>query len=552
MRFSNIVPSLLRMAVFAFLAVAALNAQPLKIASVSDPVLGDLRLLSRESGKSLLSLTPPLSSAEIRNLLGAIDAETLSPSGLAAYGRVLAFLRPPAVLADGALGFSVRPTAVLEGRVRSNPDTGWSAEESDSSSPLKLPLEFFFEESLYAVGDLEIRTDPSYYDQDGDYWGTNLPAAADRLDLNIPLRALVSAGGLWWNAQFGRGALSFGSAFTGNLAISDGPDYHDYARFSVFSPNFKYSMLISHLPLSVEGLGPNYAATYPAAALTETTQRYLYYHRWDVRLYERFSFSVGEGALVGNSPLELRFLNPLSIYHGLFAWLDYPQSAGDLVGSLLSLEFDYAPFPRLALYGQFVMNEFQTAYEKDKWPDDARPNGLGYLAGAAWTTFLKSLRVDFSAEAVYADPYLYELSSPFASYIWMRRLSALSGKEPRYAWIGHPEGRDFALFALRADLSGDRPGDRGWTGTRLEISYKLQGERAMAWDWSAGPVSSKETAPTGTPERRLVASASTAWSPSARVSLGFRFAGILIQDARHVEGKTELGAETGFSAKITL
>jgi hypothetical protein len=64
--------------------------------------------------------------------------------------------------------------------------------------------------------------------------------------------------------------------------------------------------------------------------------------------------------------------------------------------------------------------------------------------------------------------------------------------------------------------------------------------------------SSKETAPTGTPERRLEASASASWSPSARLSLGLLLGGVLILDAGHVEGKTELGAEAGVSAKFTL
>lgn len=551
MRSSNIVSTLLQTAALSLIVAAHAAAQPLRIVSVGDPVLSDLRLLSREAGKSLLSLTPPLSSDEVRNLLASIDIGSLSPAGTDSYNRVVDHLRAPSVLADGALGFAVKPVLALEGRVRSNPEAAWVRSESDTASPIKFPLEFYFGDSLYATGDLEIRADPTYYDEGGEHWGTNIPAATDRFDLNIPLRSYVSAGGKWWNAQLGRNALSFGAAFTGNLAVSDGPDYHDYARLSLFSPNFKYSMLVSHLPLSTEGLGDTYEARYPSA-FTETTQRYLYYHRWDVRLYERFSFSVGEGALVGNSPLELRFLNPFSIYHGLFSWLDYPQTSGDLVGSLLSFEFDYAPMPRLALYGQFVMNEFQTDYERDKWPEDGRPNGLGYLAGASWIRFFGGVRADFSAEAVYADPYLYELSSPFSSYVWMRRLSALSGKDPRYAWIGHPEGRDFALFALRAELSGNLPEKRGRLGSRLELSYKLQGEHGIEWDWAEGADSSGETAPTGTPERRLTASSSTYWMPSSRLTLAFHLAGVRVDDADHVSGKTDFGAEAAVSAKFSL
>jgi hypothetical protein len=537
--------------IFAVVVATSASASPFKIFSPGDPVLEDIRTLSRVSGRSILSLTPPLSSGEIQNVLASIDPDGLSQSAREAYARVRAALEDQAAFRDGKFGFAVHPALTLEGRARTNGDVDWTKPERDSRPFFSVPIEFFMADSVYAAGNLDLRSDPSFYDGGSSLLGTNVPYATERLDLNIPLRAFMAAGGSWWSFQLGRDKLDFGSAFTGNLAVSDGPDYHEFARLSLFSPNFKYSLLVSHLPLSVDNLA---ADGYGPAedALESTTQRYFYYHRWDFRLFNRLSVGLGEGAMVGNSALELRFLNPLALYHGFFSWDDYDSwksesgAEGDMVGSLMNLELDWAIAPSFALYGQFVMNQFATSYEKEHWPEDGSPNGLGFLAGAEYVTAFRDLASAFAFEFVYADPYLYELSSPFASYIWMRRLSELSKKKPRYAWIGHPEGRDFILFALRARFSKD-PYD-----LTLRAAYKLQGEHGMQWDWEKGSYSSSQTAPSGTAERRAVLSAELGWRLLPRLSFGAYGAVAHIADAGHVKGDEEIGAETMFSVTYTF
>lgn len=526
-------------------------AAPFTLLAVGDQALEDLRFVARESGESLLSLTPPLSADEVRNALESIDPERLSPAGSAAYSRVRAALLPRPMLTDGAFGFSVRPELTLEGRFRTDEDSAWTRAERDSASLLSVPLEFYFADRVYASGDLSVRADPTYYDEEGESIGSNVPYEAERFDLNIPLRSFLSAGGGWWSVQVGRDRVSFGAARTGNLAINDTPSYYDFGRFSLFSPNFKYSLFVSQHPLDTSALLSDEVAV-ADTELAATTQRYLYYHRWDFRLFRRVSVGVGEGAMVGNSPLELRFLNPLSVYHGFFAWLDYPDwvsdgsPEGSYVGSLLSVDLDWAVAPGWAFYGQFILNEYATEYEQEKWPDSARPNGLGYLAGLEHARSVAEWAAVFNLEAVYADPYLYTLSSPFASYISMRRLSALSKKDPLYSWIGHPQGRDFALFALSADFSRGPERTRGTLGARLEASCTLQGEHGLVWNWYEGD-SADEVAPSGTIERRLVLKASPRWCPVDRVTLEASLALVRIDNAEHVTGNEGGGAEASLS-----
>ncbi len=531
---------------FLVLSTQSVFSAPFRIVSVGDPVLRDIRAIVREAGKSLASYTPPLSSDEIQAALNDIDYDALSSPGRSAYDRIRKALgaRPP--LEDGLFGVDATPSVSAEASVRTNPEIEWTSASALFPAAFKLPLEFYFADSVYAAGDLQISRDPSFHSEDDSFFSTNIPFSGEEFDMNMPLRSFMSAGGPWWNFQLGRNRLSFGAGVTGNMAISDTPDYYDFARLSLFSPNFKYSLLVAQLPLTTSGLGTEYDG-----ALAETTNRYLYYHRWDMRLYERVSIGIGEGCMVGNSPLELRFLNPLAMYHGFFAWKDYPSDDGELIGSLLSLDIDWAIAPGWAAYGQFVLNDYQTPYEKEKWPDAAHPNGLGYLGGIEWTTAAGPWLAECNFEAVYADPYLYVLSSPFASYIWMRKLSALSSKAPRYAWLGHSEGRDFALFALRARFSRffERTSRAlALTGT---LSYKLQGEHGLEWDWASGAAPSSEIAPTGTPERKLSLGASIDYSFSEHISVSLRSTGMYIEDADHVSGKKESGAELSVAASYT-
>ncbi|OHE73089.1 MAG: hypothetical protein A2413_18850 [Treponema sp. RIFOXYC1_FULL_61_9] len=529
-----------------------LGAAPFRIIDVGDPLIEDIRFLSREAGASLLSLTPPFSADEALNALESVDAGTLRSAAREAYDRIVVSLRATPSFRDGLIGISAAAVAATEFRWRTDGALPWSAGDSSSSSLVRVPLEFFFGDSVYAAGDLEIRTDPYYYDIPGEPAGTNIPIASDRLDMNQPLRSFLSAGGKFWSFQIGRGKLSFGTALTDNLSISDGPDFHDFARLSLFSPNFKYSLLVSQLPLDTSDLYPESFSPAADDALAETTHRYLYFHRWDFRLFHRLSVGLSEGALVGNSPLELRFLNPMTMYHGLFSWKDYPKwegitdGPGDMVGSLFGVDLDFAVAPGLAAYGQFLMNQYATDYEQKNYPDSTLPNGLGWLAGAEYARSFDTALTDFRLEFVYADPYLYTLASPFASYIWMRRLSALSAKPLRYAWLGHGEGRDFALLAFAAKIG------KGAFEFNSELSLKLQGEHGLEWDWENTPDTLAERAPSGIVERRLRAGFGMNWSVRPWLELGATAAATSYENFGNIDGIFKMGGDFSLSAELTL
>ncbi len=520
---------------------------PFRMIGVGDPLLEDYTFLLRSAGQSVLSLTPPLSSRELLRQLAPLSRENRSEAWHAAYDRVQKALSEPPQFQESPLGVSARPEVALEGKWRSTAEIEWIRPEKESPPVFTLPLEFFFSDIFYGRGDLMLRNDPSFYNSDAYPVGTNAVLHAERFDLNIPLRAFVSAGGRFWVFQLGRDRVSFGSGRTGNLTVSDTPDYFDFARLSLFSQNFKYTFFVTQLPLETpvyffkQGYDVRTTDDIP-----HTAQRYLYLHRWDVRLWDRVSFSISEGVLVGNSPLELRYVNPFLIYHSLFSWRDYPrwgQHQGDMTGSLFSVEGEYALAGGFRLYGQMVMNQYATPYELDRWPDDHSPNGLGWLGGAEYSADLYGWQSVFYLEGVYTDPYLYVLSSPFASFIWMRRLSELTSKQLRYAWIGHQEGRDTLLLVLGASVRKDP------FRIQTALSFRSRGEHTLLWDWEKGITPVRQATPTGVPEQTWKLSAQADWWVREPLTVSLYLAGSYVDNAQHVRDKQTLGVEAGLTAR---
>jgi hypothetical protein len=515
-------------------------ASPFTMISAGDPALEDLRFLAIQSGKSLLSLTPPLSRDEALLVLQDIDADNLSPAGQAAYNRVMEAINPKPLYSNGLLSVDAHMQAGAEARVRTNPAVPWTQNAKGSPSLLEAPV------NVYAADKAQLFIAPmlarsrSYFDEAGAYVGSNIPSDAGQIDVSMPLRAFFAAGGAWWNFEIGRDRLSYGLGRAGNMAVSDTPDYYDMARFSVFSSTIKYSLMVSQMPLATsELMDPEMEQ----GALTHTTQRYLYVHRLDFRLFKRVSLGLTEGIMAGNSPLELRFLNPLAIFHSFAAWRDYGNwgegERSDMAGSLFSLDASWAVLPSLVAYGQFVMNEWSTPYELEHWPDAQAPNATGFLAGLEYTHDLAGWGASFYAEYMYADPYLYILSTPFASYIWMRRIS---DSEPlRYSWIGHPEGRDSMLYMAGARLSKEN------IGFSLNAAFVQKGEHTLQWDWSMGKESNSEKTPSGVPENKLTLAVGSNWRPLAWLELSAQAGASVVFNHGHTSGAREYGFDAMLS-----
>jgi hypothetical protein len=530
-----------------FLVVFGLFASPYDMILVGESVLEDLRYLSLESGNPFLSFTPPLAPAEAEQFLNSLDPSILSAPAREAYNRVKKRLAPEARLtfSGNNLSIMLNINSTIEGKSRFNSDISWY--------PLypKVPPVFSFPLRFYFIDTLQLYFEPIIAVNSGNYpietFGTNIPSNIpykyEDYDAHMPLRAFVAAGGSWWNFQLGRDRLFWGTGHTGSLSFSDNSAFFEFVRLSFFSDFFKYSLLVNQMHLVIDDIIPSTFPIMPEI-LTETTQRYYYLHRLDFSFFNRVSLSVMEGLMVGNSPLELRFLNPFVVFHSLFSWSDYENwpvnpSEGDLNGSFFSLELNWNITKNLSVYGQFVMNEWAAQGEIKSNPNQP-PNELGYLAGTSFTHSFDAWGSVFFLEFIHTDPYCYILSSPFASFIQMH----YSGGR-QYYFIGYP--RDTIALAL-----GTRFFKSDIIVINGDFSWICRGEHdkdGLTWDWANTDITRIEKTPSGSAENNFSVSLGAEWKPLSYLTLKGSVTGILSFNNKH-SGSDKRGGQAALSVSF--
>jgi hypothetical protein len=504
-----------------FFSAFLLFSSPYDMIPVGDPVLEDLIYLSLDSGITIFSFTPPLSPHEIENFLNSLDISALSAPALEAYYRIKKRLNPeaPVSVSNEIFLFTLNIKSSIEVRTRFNTDISWYPQYPKIPSLLSLPIRLYFMDYFQLFIEPVIAIDPEYYGYgNSGSFGFNIPTELHKLDQNLPLRAYLAAGGSWWNFQIGRDRLSFGTGQMGNLAISDNTAFYEFMRLSFFTDFFKYSILVSQMPMEIIGkngelfVGDN--ITLGPTSLLSTTQRNLYMHRVDFSLFGALSISLTEAVIVGNSAFELRYLSPMMIFHSLYSFWDYPKwkykdkdgkdQEGDMTGSLFSLEINWNIIKSLSVYGQFVTNQFATPYKMEHFGNQP-PNGMGYLAGARFSHSFDTWASVFFLEFIYTDPYLYMNPSPFASYIHVRYLGASPGRF-LYSFIGYPRDTITATLGtkfFKADsltISG-------------EFTWHAQGKHTIKWDWEKTKTAYDENTPSGNADHRLIATLGIQWKP---------------------------------------
>ena len=508
-----------------------------------DPILEDLRLLSLEARKPFLSFSPPLAPGEIRKFTDSLDTEKLSANGREAYSRIQNRLTPSSNISYTDELFSVLfiPNTTLEGRVRFNPNIEWYPRYYQSPS--------FFSAALNAsfANTAQLYFEPILTDNTSgkanDNFTSNIIYISNAPIHNVYfLRAFGAAGGSWWNFQLGRDRLFWGTGHTGSLTFADNSPYFDFARFSLFSSTVKYSVLVNQLPIR---LSPALFADEWLNANLEsidtkhtTLQRYFYLHRIDIKVFDKISIGLMEGVMIGDSPFEIRYLNPLMVFHTLFAWNDFPKwqpNNGDMVGSFASVELNWNVFSNFSFYGQFVMNEFTLPGETDEQPD-----ALGFMAGAQYSFSFNNWAAITYLEFIYTDPYLHILSSPFASFIQMDRAS-------NYYFIGYP--RDTMAVTFGVNMFNNKTlhflSRFSWLASGQHTVNR--GTNGLTWNWEKGPEAMAERSPTSTVENKFVLSLTSSWNPYTWLSLKATIEGIVSLNNNHIPNNKQIGGQSSFS-----
>jgi hypothetical protein len=532
-----------------FIIVNSLFAQPFDMILTGEDILDDIRFLSLESGKMFLSFSPPLAPAEVKNFLDSIDESLLSPYAQEIYYRVLNRLTPKEKLSFSHNIFTVmlNLNLTLEGNVNFNSDISLFPLDSTNTQFFSVPIRFFFHDFV------QLYIEPSKTKNPDETGSTNIPFNYDIEYL--PIRSFGAVGGSWWNFQIGRDKLFWGTSHIGSLTFSDKSTLYDFARLSLFSTSVKYSFIVNQLPIKLDNSlfsDPDLDWSAPGN-LTRTTERFYYLHRIDFSIKNKLNIGIMEGVMVGNSSLEIKYLNPLIIFHSLFSWLDYDEWApstdtkyrkGSMTGSFLSLELNWNVYKSLTFYSQIVMNEFSMPDEMIDMENPLSPNGLGYLAGLHFTRSFNNWGSIFYLEFIYTDPYLYILSSPFASFIQQDLYTCGGIDYIRNKLLGY--SRDTVTLSAGADFFNK---DKlKFSGSFSWISGGEHNKYGLKWDWETSKKAWNERTPSGIAENKFILCFEAKWKPLPYLILKTNITGILSFNNNNDSGVNEKGGLLSFSA----
>lgn len=545
--------------IFLFFQAASFARGKQEIVKAGSWIYDALTAISIERGHLDLSCQAPLSIAEIELYLSETDYNSLSEAGKKQYDRIIDYVSyEPTAFKAGIFSLSVDPELNAEGFYKTNDDIDWVYDRYERQPFLMTPLTFQGGDLFTMSMDVAFRENKGAALKDKNY--TNFPVADGSFtpDVNFPDSAYGSTGFMLGessgvNLQAGLGNVSVGRSLSGSIIWSEYFTNSSYANLEFFTNNFRYNMNITEF----------------------NVDKYSYTHRLEARFFKKIHFGIMESILV-NAPMELRFMNPLTIFHGMSPWRDYEPEKKDTeshVCDYLALEAAFVPVKNVRLYGMFAMNQFQTFYEKSNWEDDTTPDSLAFQGGIESFIPYKKGYFHLWLEGTYTQPYMYIKEGPNWSLV--RTYSEnMNDKAVFYEWVGSPFGPDTIAGELSAGY--EVPGK--WA-LNLNYLFKASGEYSGTkvftdeLDWGGTdrieeieywpyPDSDKEggqdrakkqqgfVTPHGTPEYLNRIALRASFSPSEVFTISAQPAFVFIFNHDNESGEFASGGEFALSAKI--
>jgi hypothetical protein len=332
----------------------------------------------------------------------------------------------------------------------------------------------------------------------------------------------------------GRDALRWGPGATGTLALSDAPDYYDYVDAGLTGERFSYRF--ARVSIDPALTASELAALPPSFE----SRKNLFLHRFELLFGGRVAFALVEGLMVGGVEPDLAYANPFIVLHNRWAWnaTHYDGIADNdftSAAALLSLELRVNPWRYGELYGSFTINQFQTDYERTRYPGaaDVIPNAFAWIAGGRGAYPLLGGWARVTAEYVYTNPWMYLRENALNSFTWRRVLPSNMAGADVYASapLGYRYGPDAQV--LYAALGWDAPG-------RLTLMASLEravrGQQTIATPYDEGDDSVALKTPTGVPETTTGLGLEAAWYPLPGLSVTATLLWRSVTNAGHVSG----------------
>lgn len=396
--------------------------------------------LSLELKHSNFTTNTPVTAGELKLYFKGFDRDKLSESGKRVYDSAEQFLFSQKNLFPGknfqtGIGIKAAPELCY----KSNEQIDWDCNYYHYDNPISMQLDVGIA-NYFSMGGNYFFGKNYQYSNDPDNF-TNIPLSFYEIEFIFPRFTYGSLGAVFdkwgFNLNIGKEGLTIGNTRTGSIIYNNTFESEGYVQLTVFSDYLKYTM----------------------ETIEISPEKFLYWHQIDVKLFDKIKLGAMEGALI-NESFEIRFMNPLMVYHSYSFWKNYASEIEDYYYnegrccSYLGLTFEVNPINFLRIYGLYAMNEIQMPNEHHgRWL--SYPDSLGGQLGA-------ELKIpssyggywDASLEAVYCSPYLYIKQSPDWS-LYKTRVDMITRKNVN-SWIGSPFGPD--SFSINAEFGYEQPG----------------------------------------------------------------------------------------------
>ena len=468
-----------------------------RIIALDSEVYQDIDALYMMNGFAPPSYARPWSEDEIDHILSKLQPEKLTGPAKLAYENIQKKLSKKLLFGKEEKAFaSISGTVNLEGFFKTNDDRKEWVHGYEERLPLfDIPFEFWLWDHMYIDVDLSIReAHDVLYDSDYDY--SNIPENIKYIDPSIPYRAFMSVGGRNWNVQMGRDKISWGNGETGNMVLSDWADWYNFIKFTTYWKVLKFSFVYAGLESYLTPEEKEFEKREQGDGLVQGNyenfrERYKAFlaHRLEARITDKFTMAATEGIIFGNKYPEFGNMNPVSIFHSVFA----PEYSN----VIFSLEADYAIFRGFDLYAQVAMDEMKLSIENS---ESARPTALGYMLGTRYLFPAGDGIVKLTLEGAYTDPYLYNRWHPLTRFTVRRRY--WSYLDDGYLYLDKATGYRYGPDAVVGYLAGEYriPSD---LMLKADITLKYLGEKNTSLSEITSYHTDKKTTPTGTVEREL-------------------------------------------------
>jgi len=207
--------------------------------------------------------------------------------------------------------------------------------------------------------------------------------------------------------EVGRNVNRWGPGLHGSLTLSDFATSYDLIKFKTKFWRLKFCSLTGFLRSYPEITYENTVYENGKEFTREmNSKKYIAAHRLELSVTDRFDIAINEVVIYGDRGLEIAYLNPIMFYRSSEHYL------GDMDNATMSLDFNWVPFNRYKIYGEFFLDDIRVKKIGTKWYG----NKFAYLGGIFITDPFKLKDTETFFEYARIKPFVYTHHYPINVY----------------------------------------------------------------------------------------------------------------------------------------